>query len=224
MFLKKMNKMEHFVKADLNILLVDDHFVVRKGIELVLTTSYPKAIVHNAENYFEAIEILKTIYIDLIFLDIIINGIENSKVIKEMKSIQSSTKILIFTCHKEENHGHRYIKNGADGFLNKFCSEQMIGVAINQLFDQGYYYSDDLKDKMLNKTKSTTSINLIDSLSNREFEVAKLLVKGESNLYISNKLDLKMSTVSTYKNRIFEKLQINNVVALFALFKVKDIG
>ena len=73
------------------------------------------------------------------------------------------------------------------------------------------------------KTKKKAGLNAIDNLSNREFEIAKLLISGEGNLEISNKLNIQMSTVSTYKNRIFEKLNINNVVSLSELFKIKSL-
>ncbi len=110
-------------------------------------------------------------------------------------------------------------KNGADGFLNKFCSEEKMEIALKQLLEKGYYYSESIKSKLETSSKAKNTDNPLENLSNREFEIAKLLVDGEGNLEISNKLDLKMSTVSTYKNRIFEKLKVNSVIALADVFK-----
>lgn len=203
----------------MNILLVDDHLVVRKGIELVIADSFPKAVVYNAENYIEALEILKTIDVDLVFLDIIINGIEDVKIMKAIKKIQPKTKILIFSCHEEEFYGLRYIKNGADGYLHKYCSEDKIIEAFKNVLKEGFYYRESIKSKLNLKVNKKSLLNPIDALSNREFEIARMLIDGCGNLEIANKLNIQMSTVSTYKNRVFEKLDINNIVALSAFFK-----
>jgi len=204
---------------ELNVLLVDDHLVVRKGIELVIADSFPKAIVYNAENYVETLEILKTVDVDLVVLDIIINGIEDVKIMKAIKKIQPKTKILVFSCHEEEFYGLRYIKNGADGYLHKYCSEHIITEAFKNVLKDGYYYSDSIKFKLNLKANKKNLLNPIDALSNREFEIAKMLIDGCGNLEIANKLNIQMSTVSTYKNRVFEKLDINNIVALSSFFK-----
>ncbi len=206
----------------MSVLLVDDHLVVRKGVELVLLSTYPNANVYSAENYDDAIDIMKTIRLDLVILDININGIENIKIMNSMKEIQSKVKILIFSSHEEKHYGIRYVQNGADGYLNKFCTEDKIIKAVKQILEKGYYYSDQVKNKLNSKTYKKSSLNGIENLSNREFEIAKLLISGEGNLEISNKLNIQMSTVSTYKNRIFEKLNINNVVSLSELFKEND--
>ena len=206
----------------MSVLLVDDHLVVRKGVELVLLSTFPKAYVYSAENYDDALDIMKTIRLDLVILDININGIENIKIMNSIKEIQSKVKILIFSSHEEKHYGIRYIQNGADGYLNKFCSEDKIIKAVQQILDKGYYYSDQVKDKLNSKTKKNGGSSPIESLSNREFEIAKLLISGEGNLEISNKLNIQMSTVSTYKNRIFEKLNISNVVSLSELFRENE--
>lgn len=207
------------MKSYLNILVVDDYLVVRKGIELIINKSYPNAIVHFAENYEDAIEIVKVIDLDLVILDIIINGFEDIKVMENIRKLKFNIKILVFSCHEEELYGARYIKNGADGFLNKDCSEQILVDAIYSTIKNGNYYSANLKEKLKRSKKNKEKSNPIDRLSNREFEVAKMLVEGVGNLEIANKLNIQMSTVSTYKVRVFEKLEINNVVALSKYFK-----
>ncbi|WP_395042911.1 response regulator [Flavobacterium sp.] len=206
-----------------NILLVDDHLVVRKGIELILINNIKDVNVYNSQNYDEALQIIKTVSIDLVLLDININGSEDIKIMNEIKAIQSNTKILIFSSHEESQYGLRYIQNGADGYLNKFCNEDKILDAVNEILEKGTYYSNETKDKLSLKGNKKKSNNPIDSLSNREFEISRLLISGYGNLEISNKLGIQMSTVSTYKNRVFEKLNINNIVSLSDLFKESDL-
>lgn len=205
-----------------NILLVDDHLIVRKGIELVLLEAMPKTKIYNAENYQEAIEIIKSTKIDLILLDININGVENIKVMNDIKSIQEKTKILIFSSYDEKQYGLRYIQKGADGYLNKFCDEQKLIAVVSEVLEKGTFYSEEIKEKLKDKSLKKIVINSIELLSNRELEVAQLLIKGFGNLEISNKLEIQMTTVSTYKNRIFEKLNINNIVSLSEMFKNQD--
>ena len=205
-----------------NILIIDDHLVVRKGIELILKDKLTNPQIFEAENYSDALEIVNTIKIDLIILDIIINGKEDITIMKEFKKIQNHLKILILSCHEEEFYGLRYLKNGADGYLQKFSSEDNINLAISKVLKTGFYHSENLQEKLLNLKNTKVLSNPIDSLSNREFEIAKMLVKGSGNLEIANLLNIQMSTVSTYKNRIFEKLNINNIVALSDFFKFKN--
>ncbi|MEC4049623.1 response regulator transcription factor [Flavobacterium sp. SUN046] len=211
------------MKSGKNILLVDDHMVVRKGIELIIANQIDKCTIYNAENYDEALEVLKCSPLDLILLDININGVENIKIMKEMKSIQPHIKILVFSSHDEKQYGLRYIDQGADGYLNKFCSEDKIMEAVNEILSKGNFYSVAIKEKLLAKANKKNYSNPIDSLSNREYEIATMLINGFGNLEIANKLDLQMSTVSTYKNRVFEKLNITNVVALSDLFKNSNL-
>lgn len=202
-----------------NILILDDHLVVRKGIKLFLNDRFKSYVVYESESYQSTLDLVNRINFDLIFLDININGIENIKMMKEIKEIQPNVKILIFSSHDEKQYGLRYIQNGADGYLNKFCSEEKMELALKQIFEKGYFYSDSLKEKLATTSKSSIGKNPLEKLSNREFEIAKLLVDGEGNLEIANKLDLKMSTVSTYKNRIFEKLKVISVIGLADVFK-----
>lgn len=202
-----------------NILVLDDHLVVRKGVKLFLNEKFRSYVVYESENYSATLDIINRISFDVIFLDININGVENIKMMKEIKAVQPHVKILVFSSHEEKQYGLRYIQNGADGFLNKFCSEEKMEIALKQLLEKGYYYSESIKSKLETSSKAKNTDNPLENLSNREFEIAKLLVDGEGNLEISNKLDLKMSTVSTYKNRIFEKLKVNSVIALADVFK-----
>lgn len=207
-----------------SILITDDHLVVIKGLEILIKDKFPDSEVYNAQNYDDTLEILKTMIFDLVLLDININGEENVTVIKKIKDIQPNVKVLVFSSYDESQYGFRYVNGGADGYLNKFCSEDKLEKAIRYILKNGYFYSDLLKTKLKQVKTKNKNKNPIDTLSEREFEVSKLLINGLGNLEISNKLNIKKSTVSTYKNRIFNKLNVDNVVVLSELFKnVKGI-
>jgi DNA-binding NarL/FixJ family response regulator len=201
------------------ILIVDDHLVVRNGVAMVLEKQIEGVIISNAENFFEAIALLKDAPFDLVILDINILGGKNTEMIDDIRAIQPSVKILVFSAHEEEQYALKYISAGANGYLNKLCSEEKMMFAINSIFESSTYLSAELVTKLVEARTSKKTINPLDVLSKREIQIAELLINGNGNLEISNMLNIHMSTVSTYKARVFEKLKITNLVELINLYK-----
>lgn len=210
------------MNKNLNILLADDHSVVRHGISLILKGSFDNLDIAHADDFLKTIQFLKTQDFDLVILDISIPEGKGIQMVELIKNIQPLVKILIFSAHEEELYALRYLKAGADGYLNKLSSETEFQEAFNSMIKNGNYVSQSIKNQIVSNTLNKKSDNPLELLSNRELEIARLLVRGEGNLEIANKLELQNSTVSTYKNRIFEKLVISNTVALVALFKSYD--
>lgn len=204
------------------ILLADDHSVVRHGISLILKESFENLVIAHADDFLKVLAQLKEQTFDLIVLDISIPEGKGIQMVELIKEIQPNVKILIFSAHEEELYALRYLKAGADGYLNKLSSDVEFKEAFSSMIKNGNYVSQSIKNKIVSNTLNKKSDNPLEALSNRELEIARLLVRGEGNLEIANKLELQNSTVSTYKNRIFEKLAINNTVALVSLFKSYD--
>ncbi len=204
------------------ILLADDHSVVRQGISMILKESYQDLTILHAADFEAALTLLKTNIVFLIVLDISIPEGKGVQMIEMVKAIQPKIKILVFSAYEEELYAMRYLKAGADGYLNKLSSEVEFRQAFKSMIEDGTYMSEAIKKKIISASLNKKSDNPLDILSNREIEIARLLVKGEGNLEIANKLNLQNSTVSTYKNRIFEKLAINNTVALVSLIQAYD--
>lgn len=201
------------------ILIVDDHLVVRNGVAMVLEKQIEDVAISNAENFFDAVALLKEVSFDLIILDINIPGGKSTEMINDIRAIQPSVKILVFSAYEEEQYALKFISSGANGYLNKLCSEEKMMFAINSIFESSTYISSELLNKLVEKKVSKVKINPLEILSKRELQIAELLINGDGNLEISNKLDIHMSTVSTYKARVFEKLKINNLVELINLYK-----
>ncbi|WP_026706311.1 response regulator [Flavobacterium soli] len=210
------------MNKNLSILLADDHSVVRHGISLILKGSFDNLDIAHADDFLKTLQLLKTQDFDLVILDISIPEGKGIQMVELIKSIQPMVKILIFSAHEEELYALRYLKAGADGYLNKLSSETEFQEAFTSMIKNGNYVSQSIKNQIVSNTLNKKSDNPLELLSNRELEIARLLVRGEGNLEIANKLELQNSTVSTYKNRIFEKLVISNTVALVALFKSYD--
>lgn len=197
-----------------NILIVDDHAIVRAGIEILLTDKLESPFFYEADWFEKCLDILSNFKIDLVILDINLPEGLKTTMISKIRSINPVQKILIFSAYEEEEIKLNYIRAGVNGFVSKLDEEGKFIEVVIEVLNHGSSISKELllkvKDNNLNDSK--------DKLSNREMEVAKLLIKGFGNLEIANKLNLKMSTVSTYKKRIFEKLNVSNVIELATIF------
>ncbi|OXA75762.1 response regulator [Flavobacterium frigidimaris] len=204
------------------ILIVDDHLVVRNGVAMVLEKQIEDVKISNAENFFEATASLREDSFDLVILDINIPGGKSTEMITDLRAIQPAVKILVFSAHEEEQYALKYISAGANGYLNKLSSEEKMMFAINSIFESSSYISAELVTKLVAEKTSKKTINPLEVLSKRELQIAQLLINGNGNLEISNMLDIHMSTVSTYKARVFEKLKIHNLVELINVYKTFD--
>ena len=204
------------------ILLADDHSVVRQGIAMILKEAYKDLTILHAADFEEALKLLRANSVYLIVLDISIPEGKGVQMVELVKEVSPDIKILIFSAYEEDLYAMRYLKAGAEGYLNKLSSESEFKQAFKSMLEEGTYMSDAIKQKIITSTLKKESDNPLDILSNREIEIARLLVKGEGNLEIANRLNLQNSTVSTYKNRIFEKLSISNTVALVSLLQAYD--
>ena len=201
-------------------LIADDHSVVRQGISLVVRELFINAQIHTAGTFKDTLKVVKETKLDLLVLDINFPDGNSINIIPEVKSIQPDIKILIFSAFDESIYAMRYLNAGASGYLNKGCSEDEIKLAVKSMISEGKYITQSIKDRILDSYISKTPINPLEKLSIREVEVARLLIKGYGNLEISELLQIKKTTVSTFKNRVFEKLGIDNLAALIELFQL----
>lgn len=204
----------------MNILIADDHSVVRQGVALILREAFKTIEIYHADSFQEVVVKLKKQSVNLLLLDINLPGGNSVGMISRVKDLQPATKILMFSAFDEEQYALRYLHAGVDGYLNKLSSEEKIIEAVTEILQGGRYFSNKVKERIFENVINKIPDNPLDSLSNRELEIADLLARGEGNLEIANRLDIKMSTVSTYKSRIFDKLGITNVVSLVEKFKM----
>lgn len=200
------------------ILIVDDHLVVRTGVSIILEEKLKNIAISTTENYCETLKILKEQKFDLIILDVNIPGGRNTSMVEEIKDIQPNVKILIFSVYEEETHACPYIIAGANGYLNKLSDKKKLTGAVDSILKTGNYLTPDIIKELVKASSNKQSINPLDKLSKREREISELLVQGDGNIEIANKLSIQLTTVSTHKNKIFTKLNIKNIVDLIGLF------
>lgn len=205
------------------ILIVDDHLVVRTGVSIILEEKIKNIAISTTENFNETLEVLKEKTFDLIILDINIPGGRNTSMIDAIRSIQAEVKILIFSVYEEDTHACPYIIAGANGYLNKLSDKKKLTGAVDTILKTGNYLTPDTIKELVKASSNKQSINPLDKLSKREKEISELLVQGDGNIEIANKLSIQLTTVSTHKNKIFNKLNIKNIVELISLFH-KSVG
>ena len=202
------------------ILIADDHGVVRMGLSLIIKKLRPNAIIDDVDDYQKVMQMVKEKTFDLAILDLNMPNGNFNEALQAIKLKNSETKVMIFSSQDESLYAVRYLKMGADGFLHKDSSEDAINKALTKMLDKGRYMSEEVKDALINDklNKGETTINPLEILTGREMEVAERLVIGEPMKDISNNLNLHSSTVSTYKTRILEKLNIQTIPDLIKLF------
>lgn len=210
--INKFNKFK-FITAD-------DHEIIAKSLIFIIKDLYKDAEIYQIDKLNEIVETLKKEKIDLLILDISFPEGDTLTIIPKIKAIQPDIKILIFSGHDENMYAIRYFHANVNGYLSKSSGVNEIKNAITEVMNNGKYFSRNIQNQIMDSLIFKKPSNALQQLSNREFEIAKLLVKGYGNTEISAELDLQKSTVSTYKNRVFEKLEVNNVPDLIQIFKL----
>lgn len=209
-----------------NILIADDHSIVRLGASIIIKENYPDTEILQAETYEEVYTHLKNNSFDLLLLDINMPGGNNIRVIKDILQLQEGLKILVFSSYEESIYALRYINAGACGYLNKNTAMSELANAITYIKTRGKYMSENVKELYIQKLTSSKSSfdvnNPLNRLSNREMDVAKHLIMGLGILEVATLLELSSSTISTYKSRVFEKLNVTNIPELIELFKLNS--
>src|SRR5690554_3707612 len=208
------------------ILITDDHDIVRLGTSIVIKETIPDAVIHQAIDFKETLKLLHEKKFDMLLLDINMPGGNNIKMVQEVLKIQPDLKILVFSSYEENIYALRYLQAGASGYVHKNSSKEELKNAIKSVLKKGRYMSPEVSnlylDRLTEGKSSQLNANPLNRLSNREMDVAKLLINGLSIAEVSKEMNLKSSTISTYKTRIFEKLQVDNLRDLIEKYRLYD--
>jgi two-component system invasion response regulator UvrY len=207
------------MKSDPSFLIIEDHEVVTAAIELILMENFPKARFRKAGSFPKGTRMLsEDPAADLIILDVDIPGGESYKMIETLRNIQANVKVMIFTGQDEDPHAIRFLKAGANGFLSKNAPLEQCAVAVKLILGGKKYVSDSVQEMITSSffDKTAGAQESGDSaLSPRETEVMELLLLGKWTKDIANELNLNPTTVSTHKARIFQKMDVTNVIDLY---------
>lgn len=205
--------MSHF-----RLLIADDHAVIRTGLKYLLSRQFRDLEVVEATDCADLQARLEASGFTHLVLDLQLGDCNSLDLIPVLRSTYPDLAILVYTMSPETIYGRRLLQSGVLSFVSKQANEETVIRALD-LFLQGRpYLSDELRQAIkLESGKSERASNPFDELSEREMAVMRHLLQGLRVKEISNRMDLKMSTVATYKVRIFEKLGIDNMADLHRL-------
>jgi two-component system, NarL family, invasion response regulator UvrY len=193
----------------INVLITDDHPVVRRGIRQILEDDERIGLVHEACDSKELFDKLNMQTYGVILLDISLPGRSGLDLIGQIKKIQPSAAILILSIHSEEMYAIKALKAGAAGYLTKTSAPEELISAINKVSKGERYISTSLADKIAESVISGSEKPLYQLLSAREVEVLQLFSEGKKVVQIAAELSLSPKTVSTYRERLLEKLKLH---------------
>jgi two-component system invasion response regulator UvrY len=199
----------------MRILLADDHNVVRKGFKMILADVYPNAEIVEVTDTAEMMEqVIKSGW-DIIISDISMPGRSGAEVIKELKQIAPQTPILVLSTHPPEQYALRTIRAGASCYLTKESAPEELIKAIEWLLTGKKYLTTEVSELLAEAVGYEYEEELHKKLTNREFEVLKLIISGKTLTEIAELLSISKAAISANRSRIFKKLQIQTNAELF---------
>jgi DNA-binding NarL/FixJ family response regulator len=201
----------------MDILIIDDHASIRSGVRFVLAEMYKEAILYEACDEKTALEHVKARKHDLVVMDVQMPKTDTFGLLEYIKLRQPRVKVLMFSMSNEMLYAKRFLRNGAMGFVPKDTGLPELMKAVETVMGGHKYISETLADLLAEEISAESPSRLFDKLSQREFEVATLLLSDKSTSEIAETLSINASTVATHKARIFEKLGIKSLAELAEL-------
>ena len=198
----------------MRVLIADDHPVVRHGLKQILASESKLSVVGEAKNGNEALEMARQLDWDVAVVDYSMPGMSGLELLKEIKREHPNRPVLILSMYPEEVHAMRVLKAGAAGYLNKASACEELAHAIRKIAGGGKYISPSLAEKMVFELGPDAQKPLHEELSDREYRVMWLLASGKQVKQIAKEMFLSASTISTYRSRIFKKLQLTSNAGL----------
>lgn len=211
----------------INIILADDHEIVRNGIKMLLESENDIKVIGEAADGQETIDMISQIVPDVLIVDIrmpIYNGLE---VTEQIKKTHPQVKILVLTMHDDSEYILKSVQVGADGYLLKDTGKQEFIKAIHVVHGNQKYFSGDISSTIVNSfLKSSSGTTIIPSyqssdstskdylLTKRELEILKLIYEGTSNKDIADQLGKSVRTIETHRFNIMKKLEVGNITEL----------
>jgi two-component system, NarL family, invasion response regulator UvrY len=192
----------------LKVLVVDDSPLFRRGVKDLVNEGFQGAKIGEAGNAVEMLELLRQRPWDVAVMDISMPGMSGLDALKQVKQELPKLPVLILSMYPEEQYAIRMIKAGADGYLTKSSAPEELVKAITKVRDGGKYVSPSLAETLVVTVKSGTAKDPHELLSDREYQVLCLIGSGKTVGEIAERTNLSVSTISTYRARILEKMRM----------------
>lgn len=197
-----------------HIVIADDHTFVRAGLKQVLSELVEIQSLREVSNGHDVFTALREGPCDVLILDINLGDQSGLEVLKQVRQQHPDVAVLILTMHSEKQYATRMLKAGAAGFLNKGSAAEELVSAVRKIAQGGKYITQTLAEQLVMDMGKPEDEEPHKLLSDREFEVFRLIAKGEKNKAIAQHLFLSEKTISTYQSRILEKMNLENRSAI----------
>lgn len=194
----------------MNVLIADDHSIVREGLKQIVMKMDEVSNVEEARDGHEALNKIEQSNYDLVILDISMPGLSGLDILKTIKDREEKENVLILSVHPQEQYAIRAFNLGASGYLCKYSVTEELAVAIKKIAGGGRYITPVLAEKIIFDEKNGISKLPHEKLSQREFQIMCMLAKGRSVKEIARELFLSDKTISTYRTRVLEKTGLKN--------------
>jgi DNA-binding NarL/FixJ family response regulator len=198
----------------IQILIVDDHAILRRGLQEILEREFRDVSIGGAGTAEEALTQLDSEKWDLVILDITMPGRSGVDVLRNLKALRPKLPVLVLSMHPEDQYGKRVLKAGASGYMNKESAPEELIKAVRKLLSGGRYVSPTLAETLAVDLGRDDGTPAHERLSDREFEVLRKMASGKTVGQIAQELHLSVPTVSTYRARILEKMGMSNTAEL----------
>lgn len=194
----------------LRVLVVDDHPFFRRGVKDILAEGFDAVKIGECGNAHEMLESVRVKKWDLVVMDISMPGRSGPEALKELKRECPTLPVLVMSMHPEDQYAVRMFKAGADGYLTKASAPEELVKAIKKVLGGGQYVSPSLGEKLALTVKTENEKVPHERLSDREYQVLCLIASGKTVSEIADAIHLSVTTISTYRGRILEKMHMKN--------------
>jgi two-component system invasion response regulator UvrY len=198
----------------IRVLITDDHAVVRRGLKEIVMRELPGAVCGEAQDAQQVLVQVQSQVWDLVILDINMPGRSGIEVLRDLKRMHPKLPVLVLSMHPEDQYGKRLLKAGASAYMNKDVAPEELIKAIRRVLAGGRYVSSALAEKLALDLNKEADRPLHETLSDREFEVLRMIASGKTVSAIGKNLHLSVPTVSTYRARILLKMNMTTTAEL----------
>lgn len=194
----------------IKILVADDHAVVRAGLKQIIDDIPDMVVADEASSGQEVLEKALRKDYDIVLLDITMPGRSGFDILKELRSQKPNLSILFLSVHPEEQYAMRVLRMGASGYITKESVSEELVTALLKVASGGKYISSSLAERLAGELEASSAQPPHRILSNREFQVLCMIASGKTVKDIANELILSVKTISTYRSRILQKMNMRN--------------
>jgi len=194
----------------IRIFITDDHSLIREGLKKIINDEKDISIIGEAGNAKDTMSFVLSKNIDILILDLNLPDKSGLDLLKELKSLKPELKILILSMHPEDRFAMRVLRAGASGYITKESVGEELVRAIRKVYNGGKYVSESLAEMLAIEIQGGGDKPIHEILSDREFQVLQMIASGKTLAEISEALSLAVTTISTYRARVLEKLNLHS--------------